>query len=187
MNKIFGYLNSSQYADSYLCMPTPLDSFFPSGHLDQQHQQEPALSFNGLQKRIVPMLPSWHRIYYPAICIDDQHRCPNESIEKPSKLHSQRVLTLLLFACYLPKTPFKHPRQRFHDHAGLGRYQQGLHSHPQGSQFIFHLLSSIFFLTWRDRGPHELCRSESPPAERVASGGPPEGGSSLGKSRLVFL
>ena len=29
--------------------------------------------------------------------------------------------------------------------------------------------------------------SESPPAERVASGGPPKGGPNLGKSRLVFL
>jgi hypothetical protein len=29
--------------------------------------------------------------------------------------------------------------------------------------------------------------SETPPAERVASGGPPKGGPSLGKSRLVFL
>ena len=157
MNKIFSYWNSPQHADSSFAMPTPLDSFLPSVHLDQLHQQEPALSFKGLQKCINPVVLSQHRIYYPATRIDDQHWCPNESIDKPSKSQSQSVLALLLFAHHLHKTSFKHPRQRSHDHIGPSRYQQRIHPNPPAFQFIFHLLNSIFFLALRDREPHDLC------------------------------
>src|SRR4030042_3269208 len=133
-----------------------------SEHSVQLRQLQPAHPIKGLHKRIDPLIVSQDTIYDPAPRTDDLGRYFHDPIEKPTKLHSQKLISLRMVLHQQRKPWFQGPCQGCHHHIRPVR-DQSIHRHPQRIDAILELLNEVFLVAPLIAQPHHFCRTQVGP------------------------
>src|SRR5271157_3739592 len=159
MSKLSLPLSSFKHSEPFPGIALPLNGFVFSDYSFQLHQLQPAHPVKGPHERINPLVISQYPVDYAATAGDDLHRYPNQPIEKPTKLHCQKLIPMLPFAHQQSEPCFQRPGQRGHHHIGPVGYQI-VHRHPQSLETILELLNEVFLVAPLIAEPHHFGRTQ---------------------------
>ena len=130
MTKLSLPLWSFRRSEAFLGIVLPHSIFVFSDFSVQLPQLQPTYPVKSLHESADPLIISQDTIHESTPRTDDLHRYFHDPIEKPTKLHSQKLISLRMFSHQQRKPCFQGPCQGCHHHIRPVR-DQSIHRHPQ--------------------------------------------------------
>ena len=130
-----------------------MECFFP---LDPLQLAQPV---ERRQERVGPLVIPQNPINDPTTGGDNLNRYSDDPMEKPTKLHGQKLIPMLPSAYQQSEPGFQRPSQSRHHHIGPVGYQI-IHRHPQRLETVLKLLNEVFLVAPLIAEPHHLGRAQ---------------------------